>query len=56
MLFNGASFLWSNISIYVLSYLYIYDNSVRADAIFSVDVFLVFFQAFGNLFGTYLLN
>jgi len=55
-LYNGVGFLWTNIAIYVLSYLYIYDNSVRADAIFAIDISLVFCQAFGNLFGTYLLN
>ena len=27
-MFNGCFFLWANISIYVLSYIYIYDKSV----------------------------
>ena len=48
--------MWTNISIYVLSYLYMFDKSVRADAIFSIDLGISLSMAFGNLFGTYLLN
>ena len=55
-MYNGNGFLWSNISVYVLSYLYIFDDTVRADAIFAVDVGMSVCNAFGNLFGTYLLN
>lgn len=49
-------FLWPNISIYVLSYIYIYDPSVRGAAIFAVDVAQNFCTSIGNQFGTYLLD
>jgi hypothetical protein len=29
MLYNGCFYLWANISVYVLSYFYIYDKSVN---------------------------
>ena len=56
MFYNGVGFLWSNISIYVLSYLYLFDHSVRADSIFAVDLGINIMNCVGNLFGTYLLN
>jgi hypothetical protein len=46
-MFNGCFFLWANISNYVLSYLYIFDKSVNADAIFYVDIILVMWNCVG---------
>ena len=55
-MFNGCFFLWANISVYVLSYLYIYDPSVNQDAIFYVDTALILLNTTGYQIGTHLLN
>ena len=54
-LFNGCYYLWANLSIYVLSYIYKFDPEVNASAIFYVDVVLVLLKNFGFQFGAYLL-
>lgn len=46
-LFNGVFFLWANISVYVLSYLYIYDKDVNADVIYYVDMASTFLTLAG---------
>lgn len=46
-LFNGVFFLWANISVYVLSYIYIYDKKVNADAIYYVDMATTFLTLAG---------
>lgn len=46
-MFNGCFFLWSNISVYVLSYFYLYDKSIDQNAIFYVDFFLVLLNVTG---------
>ena len=55
-LFNGVFFLWANIANYVCSYLYIYDKNVNADAIYYVDMALVFSTLVGYQIGAYLTN
>lgn len=55
-LFNGVFFLWANISVYVLSYIHIYDKKVNADAIYYVDMAAVFLNLVGYQIGAYLLN
>ena len=55
-LFNGVFFLWSNIAIYVLSWQYQYDPTVRDDSIFAVDIALMFCNVTGYQIGTYLLE
>ena len=46
-LFNGCYYLWANISIYVLSYIYNFDPQVNASAIFYVDVALLLLMNIG---------
>ena len=55
-LFNGVFFLWANISVYVLSYIYIYDKKVNADAIYYVDMATTFLTLAGYQIGAYLIN
>ena len=55
-MFNGCFYLWANISVYVLSYIYQFDPLVNQDAIFYVDVALCVLLCIGYQFGAYLLN
>ena len=55
-MFTGCFFLWANISVYVLSYIYKFDKHVNQNGIFYVDVALVLLMVFGYQIGTYLLN
>jgi len=55
-LFNGVFFLWSNISVYVLSYMYTFGNEVDAGSIYIVDIALVVFNVGGYQIGTLLAN
>ena len=55
-LFNGCFYLWASISVYVLSYMYMFDKTVDASAIFYVDVALILLMCGGYQVGTYLLN
>ena len=55
-MFNGCFFLWANISVYVLSYVYKYDKTVNVDAIFYVDLALLALNVIGYQVGMYLLN
>ena len=55
-LFIGGFFLWGNIAIYVISYLYETDRSVSYDFIFMVDTCMVFANWVGNLLGTTLFQ
>jgi len=55
-LFNGVFFLWANISVYVLSYIYIYDKNVNADAVYYVDMASTFLNLVGYQIGAYLIN
>ena len=54
--FNGCFYLWANISVYVLSYIYHFDKEVDQNAIFYVDVALVLLMTMGYQVGSYLLN
>ena len=54
-LFNGCYYLWANLSIYVLSYIYKFDPEVNASAIFYFDVFLLLLMNIGYQIGAYLL-
>ena len=53
---NGCYLLWSSISVYVLSYYYLYDKSINQNGIFYVDFFFVFLDCLGCQLGTYLLE
>jgi MFS transporter, OFA family, oxalate/formate antiporter len=55
-LFNGVFYLWANISVYILSYIYIYDKNVNADAIYYVDMASTFLTLAGYQIGAYLIN
>ena len=55
-IFNGCFFLWANISVYVLSYIYHFDPEVNQNAIFYVDTALVLLNVCGYQIGSYLLN
>lgn len=56
MMFNGCFFLWANISVYVLSFFYLYDKNINQNAIFYVDFILILLNCSGYQVGTYLLN
>ena len=53
-LYLGCFFLWSNISIYVLSDFYRTDKDLSYSFIFLVDTFLVLFNWVGYQVGAYL--
>jgi hypothetical protein len=55
-LFNGCFYLWASVSNYVLSYMYMYDRTIDASAIFYVDVTLIILMNGGYQIGTYLIN
>jgi len=48
--------IWSNIAVYVLSYLYIYDSDINVNAIFYVDLAAVILASVGQFLGAYLIN
>lgn len=54
-LFNGCYYLWANLSIYVLSYMYKFDPEIESYAIFYVDVAMILMMNFGYPIGAYLL-
>ena len=56
MMFCGCFYLWANISVYVLSYLYKFNPDVNHNAIFYVDTALVLLNVAGYQIGSYLLN
>ena len=55
-LFNGCFYLWASLSNYELSYMFIFDRTVDASAIFYVDVTLIILMCGGYQIGTYLVN
>jgi len=57
VMMSASSFLiWSNIAVYVLSYLYLFDTKINVNAIFYVDMTVVLLISVGQLIGTYLMN
>jgi MFS family permease len=48
--------MWANISVYVISFIYKTDKSIRTDAVFIVDLFLLGMNVAGYSIGMYLLN
>lgn len=56
MMYLSCIYLWGNISIYVLSYFYQFDQSLSLGLIFFLDMFLVGFECVGYNLGAYLLN
>jgi MFS family permease len=48
--------LWANISIYVISYIYEFDPTIKIDAVFFVDFALLIVNVMGYNLGMYLLN
>lgn len=55
-IFNGCFFLWANISIYVLSYLYHFDPTIRNSTTFYVDFALLALTVTGYNLGMYLFT
>ena len=55
-LFNGCFFMWANISIYVISYIYKFNPDIRIDTVFFVDFVLLQLNVVGYNIGMYLLN
>ena len=55
-LLYGNFYLWSNISVYEISYLYRFDKTVSYDSVFYVDTFLKLLKDMGHFLGIYLLN
>lgn len=48
VMMSASSFLiWSNIAVYVLSYLYLYDKDINVNAIFYVDLTVVLLISVG---------
>lgn len=54
MLYSGSSFLWGNISIYIVSYFYNFDPNTSYNFIFLVDMTLGLANWFGYHLGVYL--
>lgn len=55
-MFNGSFFLWSNISIYVISYMYQFNPSINQNAQFQTNFILVLLNNCGYQIGPYLMN
>ena len=55
-LFIGCMYIWSNISVYVISYFYLYDKTLSYDSAFYVDTIFKMLQIISSLFGIYLTN
>ena len=53
-IYLGCFFLWSNISVYVISYFHYVNNTSNFSFVQLVDTLLVLFIFVGNLIGTYL--
>ena len=56
MVVLGTFFLWSNISVYVLSYFYEFNPNINVSFIFIVDSALILANWIGYNIGTYLLQ
>ena len=56
MIYLGSFYLWSNISIYVLSYFYYYDPSMSYNFIYLVDTVLGLSKWIGFQLGVYLFQ
>ena len=54
MIYLGCFFLWSNISVYVISYFHYVNDTSNFSFVQLVDTLLVLFIFVGNLIGTYL--
>ena len=55
-LFNGCFYLWSSISTYVLSYMFIYDKIVDQSWTFIFNVVLLALSITGHWVAAYLMN
>ena len=53
-IYLGCFFLWSNISVYVISYFHYVNDASNFSFVQLVDTLLVLFIFVGNLIGTYL--
>lgn len=49
-------FLWANVAIYIISYLYIYDKEITMDTVYYVDMASVIMTFVGYQVGAYLIN
>lgn len=59
MMFSGSFFLWSSISVYVLSYFHMMDpkkGNITEASIYFVDLALVFLNCLGHIIGAKLLE
>ena len=56
MLFNGCYFLWSSISNYVLSYMFMYDKSIDQSGSFIFNVVILALSITGHWLGAYLID
>ena len=55
-LFLGCFYLWSNIAVYVVSYMYQFDKTLSYDSIFYVDTANKILLNLGYFIGLYLMN
>ena len=55
-LFLGCFFLWSNIAVYVVSYMYQFDKTLSYDSIFFVELVNKMLLNVGYFIGLYLMN
>lgn len=55
-MFNGTQYLWPNVSLYVVSYLYQFDKNIDQNAYFRVEFILVLLCLTGVQVGPYLAN
>lgn len=55
-MFTGCFYLWSNISIYVISYFYQFDQSLSLKDVFIVDTMMKVLLNIGYFAGLYLIN
>ena len=49
-------YIWSNISVYVISYFYLFDQTLSYDSAFYVDTIFKMLQIISSFFGIYLIN
>ena len=55
-MFIGCFFLWSNISLYVISYFHATNPNLKYDFIMFIDVILIGSEVTGYQIGSYLLQ
>ena len=55
-MFTGCFYLWSNISIYVISYFYQFDKSLSQKDVFIVDTIMKVLLNIGYFTGLYFMN